>query len=72
MRFQDLNINDIFHTGKVLPRRAIDCIKWEEYKKIDKSHAICVKQVGYHNQRAVGNVNPFVANSRVFIINQEG
>lgn len=65
MTFHDLKIGDIFHVGKFDNRGEM---QYHVYRKMDKSHAICIEQHGYGNQRAVGHTNPFHAVSRVWLI----
>ena len=67
--FGKLSVGDKFHTGKSngagIKR---DQIMWQEYQKVDKSHAVCTGQFGYGNTRQVGSKFSFGANKPVFKI----
>ncbi|MFA7157540.1 MAG: hypothetical protein WC123_07650 [Bacilli bacterium] len=58
--FKDLAIGETFHDGKSFGAGANKHIQmWMEYKKISKSQAECINQIGYGNTRGIGGKYPF-------------
>lgn len=67
-KFRDLNIGDIFTTGLSegfgSDKGLFSC---EIYKKTTKSKAEIIATPGYMNDRRIGGVNPFTAQSNVYV-----
>lgn len=67
--FQEVEIGQMFHTGK---SHGIginsDVVMYKVYKKHSKSTAVLVEQVGFHNNRHVGNVERVSATSTVWLV----
>ena len=69
MTFTNIKINDLFITEKSF--RFYDGNKIEMtmvFKKISKSKAICIEQIGYGNTRLVNTISHFYPNSIIYKI----
>ena len=69
MTFANLKTDDLFRTEisyRFCNGNKIEMIK--VFKKISKSKALCIKQIGYDNTRLVNTINHFYPNSAVYSI----
>lgn len=71
--FKDIQINQTFHNGKSKGAGIYsDETCYTIFKKIDKSSAVIVDQINYHNgNRYAGRIQKFSAFSSVYPITEE-
>lgn len=66
--FKSIKINDTFHTGISMDGGVYnESARYEVFRKITLSTAICTEQHGYLNTRAVGGLSTFSCNRSVFL-----
>lgn len=65
--FKDVPVGDIFHNG-ISNNAGIhsDVKMYMVYRKVSKIQAICIKQIGYFNTRAINNYYSFSPYSIVY------
>jgi hypothetical protein len=69
--FENLGNKVEFHTGSSYneghSRSAYGIVRKQVYRKMNGKDAVCIKQIGYGNDRAVGSVFSFGPKKKVFI-----
>lgn len=64
--FSNISIGDTFNTGIFDATFPYTGKTFMEYRKISKSSAMCINQVGYGNTRAINSVTSFSAFSIIY------
>ena len=66
--FKNLPVGAMFHTGTSRGAGIHSDVDMQmEYRKINKSKAECIAQVGYFNERAVGHEYSFAPFKTVYV-----